>query len=193
MSGRFDDNIQAANNKLVSINVGLPREIEWRGGVVWTSIFKEPVGGTVGIKRLNVDGDRQSDLTVHGGAAKAVYAYPAEHYEAWRRELPDTDLPWGAFGENFTTTGLTESDVRVGDRFRIGSAELIVTQPRTPCFKLTIRFGRADMVKRFLRSGRSGFYLAVTREGEATAGDEISLIASDPAGMTIAESARRAR
>jgi MOSC domain-containing protein YiiM len=173
--------------RVLSINVGLPRELEWRGQLVRTSIFKEPVAGYVRIERLNVAGDRQSDLTVHGGADKAVYAYPAEHYPFWREELPGVDLPWGAFGENLTTTGLMESDLHVGDRLRIGSAELVVTQPRLPCFKLGIRFGRPDMVKRFLRSGRTGFYLAVTQEGEAAAGDEISLIASDPAAVTVSD------
>ncbi len=173
--------------QVLSINVGLPRELEWRGQLVRTSIFKEPVAGRVTIERLNVEGDRQSDLSVHGGADKAVYAYAAEHYPFWRQELPGVDLPWGAFGENLTTTGLTESDLHVGDRLRIGSAELVVTQPRLPCFKLGIRFGRADMVKRFLRSGRTGFYLAVAQEGDAAAGDEISLIASDPAAVTVSD------
>ena len=173
--------------QVLSINVGLPRELEWRGRLVRTSIFKEPVASRVRIERLNVEGDRQSDLSVHGGADKAVYAYPAEHYPFWRQELPGVDLPWGAFGENLTTTGLLESDLHVGDRLRIGSAELVVTQPRLPCFKLGIRFGRADMVKRFLRSGRTGFYLAVVQEGEAAAGDEISLIASDPAAVTVSD------
>ena len=173
--------------QLISINVGLPREVEWRGEVVRTSIFKEPVHGTVRIERLNLDGDRQSDLTVHGGTDKAVYVYPSEHYPFWREQLPDAALPWGAFGENFTTMGLLEDDVHIGDRFQIGSAELVVTQPRMPCFKLGIRFGRADMVKRFLQSGRTGFYLAVIREGEATAGDAIVPIASDPSGVTVSQ------
>ena len=173
--------------QVLSINVGLPRELEWRGQLVRTSIFKEPVASRVRIERLNVEGDRQSDLSVHGGADKAVYAYPAEHYPFWRQELPGVDLPWGAFGENLTTTGLMESALHVGDRLRIGSAELVVTQPRLPCFKLGIRFGRADMVKRFLRSGRTGFYLAVTQEGEAAAGAEISLIANDPAAVTVSD------
>ena len=173
--------------QVLSINVGLPRELEWRGQRVRTSIFKEPAARRVRIERLNIEGDRQSDLSVHGGAEKAVYAYPSEHFPFWRQELPGVDLPWGAFGENLTTTGLMESDLHVGDRLRIGSAELVVTQPRLPCFKLGIRFGRADMVKRFLRSGRTGFYLAVAQEGEAAAGAEISLIASDPAAVTVSD------
>jgi MOSC domain-containing protein YiiM len=175
--------------KIASIKVGLPREVEWQGRTVLTSIFKEPVSGRVRVDRLNLDGDRQSDLTVHGGAHKAVYVYPAEHYPFWREQLGMPDLAPGAFGENFTTEGLLESAVRIGDRLRIGSAEFVVTQPRMPCFKLQIRFGRLDIVRRFLRSGRSGFYLAVTREGEVEKGDEIALAASD--GMTVAETFRR--
>lgn len=175
--------------KIVSINVGLPREVAWQGRTILTSIFKEPVAGPVRVRRLNLDGDRQSDLTVHGGAAKAVYVYPAEHYPFWREQLGEPDLAPGAFGENFTTDGLVEETVRIGDRLRIGSAEFIVTQPRLPCFKLQLRFGRLDIIRRFLRSGRSGFYLAVTREGEVTAGDEIAL--APGGGMTIAEAFRR--
>src|SRR5260370_20195642 len=167
-----------ARMQIISINVGLPREVEWRGRLVETGIFKQPVAGRVRIGRLNVEGDRQADLTVHGGADKAIYVYPSEHYAFWQEELPDIDLPWGTFGENFTTTGLLESDVHIGDRFRAGSSELVVTQPRMPCFKLGIRFGRPDMVKRFLRSGRTGFYLRVEREGDAAAGDAIAPIAT---------------
>lgn len=183
---RLDD-AAAARVKIVAINVGLPREVEWRGRTVRTSIFKAPVAGAIPVRRLNLDGDAQSDLTVHGGVDKAVYVYPAEHYGFWRAELPGVDLPYGAFGENFTTEGLLEDAVRIGDALRAGSAEFVVTQPRMPCFKLGIRFDRSDMVKRFLHSGRSGFYLAVTREGEVTAGDAVSLIsrAADP--ITVAD------
>jgi MOSC domain-containing protein YiiM len=173
--------------RLLSVNVGLPRDVEWRGGTVGTSIFKSPTPGRVRVARLNVEGDQQSDLSVHGGPDKAVYAYPLEHYAFWREELPGTDLPWGVFGENFTTEGLLEGSVRIGDRLRVGSAEFVVTQPRMPCFKLGIRFGRPDMVKRFQRSGRNGFYLAVRQEGEVTAGDSVELIARDEAGVTVAE------
>jgi MOSC domain-containing protein YiiM len=175
--------------QVISINVGLPREVEWRNEIIRTSIYKEPVTGRVRVNRLNIEGDRQSDLTVHGGVNKAVYVYPSEHYEFWRNELPDFELSWGAFGENLTTTGLIEDDVRLGDRFAIGSAEFVVTQPRMPCFKLTIRCGRADMIKRFYRSGRSGFYLAVANEGEIGAGDEIALLSRDDGAITIAEAA----
>src|SRR4051812_35425068 len=176
--------------QVISINVGLPREVEWRDQIVRASIFKQPVSGRVQVDRLNVEGDRQSDLTVHGGVAKAVYVYPSEHYEFWRKELPDADLPWGAFGENLTTTGLFEDAVRVGDRIAIGSAEFVVTQPRMPCYKLTIRFGRADMIKRFYRSGRTGFYLAVAKEGEIGADDEILLLNGDTGAITIADASR---
>src|SRR3989475_8885773 len=140
---RFLD--RSSGMKVVSINVGLPREVRWHGKTVLTSIFKAPVEGSVKVRHLNVEGDRQSDLAVHGGADKAVYVYPAEHYAFWRAELPGVDLPWGAFGENLTTEGLMEDSVHIGDRFRIGSAELVVTQPRMPCFKLGIRFGRPDI------------------------------------------------
>jgi MOSC domain-containing protein YiiM len=172
--------------KLLSVNAGLPREVEWRGEPVRTSIFKEPVPGRVRVGRLNIEGDRQSDLSVHGGEDKAVYAYPSEHYAFWRNELPGMDFPLGAFGENLTTEGLLEGDVHIGDRFRAGSCEFIVTQPRMPCFKLGIRFNRPDMVRRFLRSGRSGFYLAVVREGNVGAGDAIEVVAQDDARVSVA-------
>src|SRR5262245_53588811 len=174
--------------KLLSVNVGLPREVEWDGRIIRTSIFKTPVAGRVVVRKINLDGDEQSDLTVHGGVDKAVYVYPSEHYAFWREELPDADLSWGAFGENFTTEGaLDDSAVHIGDRFRIGSAEFVVTQPRIPCFKLGIRFGRADMVKRFLHSGRNGFYLAVAKEGEVSAGDSIQVLARDENGVTVTD------
>lgn len=172
--------------KLLSVNVGLPREIECKGKIVRTSIFKAPVSGLVRVAKLNVDGDQQSDLTVHGGIDKAVYAYPSEHYPFWREQLPGMELPWGVFGENFTTEGLLE-DTRIGDRFRIGSAEFMVTQPRMPCFKLGIRFNRPDMVKRFLKSGRTGFYLAVFKEGEVAAGNSIELLEQDQHNVTITD------
>jgi MOSC domain-containing protein YiiM len=172
---------------LLSINVGLPRDVEWRGKTVRTSIFKSPVPGRVRVRRLNLEGDQQSDLTVHGGAEKAVYAYPSEHYAFWREELPGTDLPSGAFGENFTTEGLLEGAVHIGDRLRAGTAEFVVTQPRMPCYKLGIRFDRPDMVRRFHDSRRNGFYLAVLQEGEVSAGDSFELIARDEHGVTVAD------
>ncbi|HUL42186.1 MAG TPA: MOSC domain-containing protein [Burkholderiales bacterium] len=173
--------------KLLSVNVGLPREVFWNGKPVRTSIFKAPVNGSVQVAKLNLNGDEQSDLSVHGGADKAVYVYPSEHYPYWREELPEMDLPWAMFGENFTTEGMLEDKVHIGDRIKAGSAEFVVTQPRMPCYKLGIRFGRPDMVKRFLHSGRTGFYLAVLREGEVIAGDPIDLLAHDEHGVTVAD------
>ena len=154
---------------VVSVNVGLPRDVLWRGRAVTTGIFKSPVEGSVRMSTLNLEGDGQADLTVHGGTSKAVYVYPAEHYDFWRGELPDMKLSWGHFGENLTTRGLLEDAVHIGDVFRIGSALTRVTEPRMPCFKLGIRFGRADMVKLFLAARRTGFYLAVLEEGAVEA------------------------
>ena len=136
--------------KVVSLSVGRPREVEWDGNMVLTSIFKAPVDRRLRVTTLNFEGDEQSDLTVHGGVDKAVYVYPSEHYEFWRCELPQMDLPWAVFGENLTTEGLFESDVRIGGHFRVGSAEFVVTQPRLPCYKLGIRFGRMDIICRDL-------------------------------------------
>lgn len=172
--------------KLVSVNVGLPRDVISKSKSVTTAIFKEPVEGRVQLRTLNLDGDRQADLKVHGGIHKAVYAYPAEHYDYWRRELPGVDLPWGMFGENLTVQGMIESDVNIGDQFRIGSAELVVTQPRLPCYKLAVKFGRDDIIKRFLESGRTGFYFAVQNEGEVGAGDSIEMISGDVNALTVA-------
>ncbi len=176
--------------KLISVNVGLPREVLYKGKTVTTGIFKEPVAGRIRLRTLNLDGDRQADLSVHGGPSKAVYAYPSEHYEYWRAELPGMDLLWGMFGENFTTEGLCEESVHIGDRLRIGSAELIVTEPRLPCYKLGIKFGREDIIKRFLLSGRTGFYFAVLREGEVGAGDGIEWMSRDPHEVAVPDITR---
>lgn len=176
--------------KVVSVNVGLPREVTWHGHAVTTGIFKEPVAGRVALRTLNLDGDRQADLTVHGGEHKAVYCYPFEHYDYWKTQLPQQQLPIGMFGENFTTEGLLEESTNLGDRFSLGSAEVVVTQPRLPCYKLGIKFGSDDMVKRFLASRRTGFYLAVTREGEVGAGDEIKEISQDENKVLIADIVR---
>jgi MOSC domain-containing protein YiiM len=173
--------------RVVSLSVGLPREVEWDGHTVLTSIFKAPVNRRLRVTTLNFEGDEQSDLKVHGGVDKAVYAYPSEHYAYWRHELPGMALPWAVFGENLTTEGLLEADVRIGDRFRVGSAEFIVTQPRMPCYKLGIRFGRKDILKRFLKSGRTGFYFAVTTEGEVGASDPIEPIARADEGLTVSD------
>lgn len=159
--------------KLVSVNCGSPREVTWHGRSVSTSIYKSPVGGRIALRRLNLDGDRQADLSVHGGKDKAVYCYPLEHYDYWKSEFPQHELSMGAFGENFTVEGLDEQKVHIGDRFAIGSAEVVVTQPRLPCYKLGIRFESDRIIRDFLKSGRTGFYLAVLREGEVAAGDEI--------------------
>jgi MOSC domain-containing protein YiiM len=171
--------------ELISLNVSLPRDVIWKGRTVTTGIFKEPVAGSVRLRGLNLDGDRQADLSVHGGREKAVYAYPSEHYAYWRSELGRPELTWGMFGENFTTDGLLEKETNIGDKFRIGSALVMVTQPRMPCYKLGIKFGRDDMLKRFLTSLRSGFYFSVLEEGEVAAGDEIKLVARGPNNVTI--------
>jgi MOSC domain-containing protein YiiM len=176
--------------RVVSVNVGKPREVEWKGKIVSTGIFKEPVTGRVAVRRLNLDGDRQADLSVHGGPEKAVYVYPAEHYQFWRNEFPNMELPWSMFGENLTVEGLQEDTVNIGDQFRIGSARVVVTQPRMPCYKLGIKFKRDDILKRFLVSGRSGFYLAVLEEGEVEAGDPITLIKRNENGVTVADITR---
>jgi MOSC domain-containing protein YiiM len=176
--------------KILSVNVGLPREVTWQGKLVTTGIFKKPVSGPVMMRKLNLDGDGQADLTVHGGASKAVYAYPSEHYGYWQTELPGVDLPWGMFGENFTTEGLLEEAIYIGDKFRIGEAEVMVTEPRMPCYKLGIKFGRADIIKRFLASRRTGFYFAVVREGMVGAGDAVELIGREQQKISVADITR---
>ena len=176
--------------KLLSLNLGLPREVPWHKTIVTTGIFKQPVPGRVALRRLNLDGDRQADLRVHGGEYKAVYCYPVEHYAYWKKELPGRDLPFGVFGENFTTEGVLEDSVHLGDSFAVGSAEVVVTQPRLPCYKLGVRFQSDDLVKRFLASARTGFYLAVSREGEVGAGDEIHLLSRDPSAVPVSEITR---
>lgn len=176
--------------RLVSLNTGLPREVAWRGINVTTGIFKQPVEGRVALRRLKLDGDRQADLTVHGGEYKAVYCHPFAHYDYWKRELPGQKLPMGVFGENFTVDGALEDSVHLGDQFSVGTAEVVVTQPRLPCYKLGVRFQSDDMVKRFLASRRTGFYFAVTREGEVGAGDEIKAIDRDPNAVPVSEITR---
>ena len=176
--------------KILSVNVGLPREVAWQGKLVTTGIFKDPVKSPVMLRRLNLDGDGQADLTVHGGVTKAVYAYPSEHYAFWRAELPTMDLPFGMFGENLTTEGLLEDAVYIGDRFRVGETELMVTEPRMPCYKLGIKFGRADIINRFLASRRSGFYFAVTREGMVSARNALELIAREQQDISVADITR---
>jgi MOSC domain-containing protein YiiM len=176
--------------KVLSVSTGLPREVLWRGRIVNTAIFKEPVRGRVALRKLNLDGDQQADLSVHGGEFKAVYCYPVEHYDYWKKELPGWELPLGSFGENFTTEGMLEDSIHIGDQFSIGSAEVVVSLPRLPCYKLGVRFQSDDMVKRFLVSGRTGFYFAVTQEGEVCAGDEIKSSAQDPNAVAVSEITR---
>ena len=176
--------------RVVSVNLGLPRDVVWKGKTVTTGIFKEPVSGPVMVRRLNLDGDRQADLTVHGGPDKAVYAYPAEHYASWQAELGH-ELPWGMFGENLTLEGLPlEDELAIGDRIGVGAAELVACQPRLPCFKLGIRFDDATMVKRFLQARRSGYYLRVAVEGEITAGDTVTLLEPHPERVPVSEVTR---
>lgn len=173
--------------KVLSVNVGLPRAVSWQGKTVSTGIFKEPVAGPVVLRELNLEGDRQADLTVHGGPDKAVYVYPSEHYAYWRPQFPEMDLPWGMFGENLTTEGLAEEQVLIGQRFQIGSAELMVTEPRLPCYKLGLKFGRPDIIKRFLASRRTGFYFRVIREGTVKAGDTIEVIRRVQSEISVAD------
>ena len=165
----------------------MPREVMWKGMTVQTGIFKEPVDGPVVVGPLNLAGDQQADLTVHGGEQKAIYGYPAEHYEYWRRELPDIAFSWGKFGENLTTVGLLEDTLYVGDHLRLGSAVLRVTQPRMPCYKLALKFERDDMIKRFLLSGRSGFYFSVIEPGIVSAGSEVEILSRDPNRVSVAD------
>ena len=172
---------------LISVQVGIPRTVLRDGQEVSTGIFKSPVAKRLRLRALNLEGDQQADLSVHGGQDKAVYAYPSEHYPFWNKELPGVDLPWGVLGENFTTAGLLESDVCLGDRFTIGTAEVVVTQPRIPCFKLNLKFDRDDMIKRFLASRRTGFYLRVLREGEVGAGDEIIRVHQDENRVSVSD------
>ena len=176
--------------KLVSVNVGLPREVEWKGRTVSTGIFKEPLNGRIIARRENLDGDRQADLTVHGGPYKAIYAYPVEHYDFWRSELPEVEFHWGKFGENFSVSGFNEETLNIGDLFSIGSAKVMVTQPRLPCYKLALKFNRDDMLKRFVDSRKTGFYFSVTQEGEVGAGDEIIQLARDENNVTVADIVR---
>ena len=176
--------------RVLSVNVGLPREVTWKEQPVTTGIFKEPVDGPVRIRTLNLEGDRQADLKVHGGWEKAVYAYPSEFYELWRQERPELDFPWGKFGENLTIEGLLDGEVNVGDCFRVGSALLIVTEPRLPCFKLGIKMGRDEFVAEFLERDLLGFYFAVVQEGIVEAGDPIVEVSRDPRGFKVTEVTR---
>lgn len=176
--------------KILSVNVSLPKEIDFEGQKVITGIFKEPIKGRIMLRTLNLDGDNQADLTVHGGADKAVYAYPIEHYEFWYKVYPDIEMPNGMFGENFTIEGLMEAEVNVGDVFEIGSAKVIATQPRMPCYKLGVKFGRMDVLKKFLASSRSGIYFKVLEEGGVGAGDPIIQTKKDSNRVSISDIVR---
>lgn len=176
--------------RIVAVSVGLPREVTWKGQTVTTGIFKAPVDGPVALRRHNLEGDRQADLSVHGGPTKAVYLYPTQHYGYWRDELGDDELVWGSFGENLTVDGLDEENVCIGDEFQVGSARVVVTEPRMPCYKLAIRFNRADMVKRFLTSQRTGLYFGVVQEGVIEAGDDLERVVEHPAGLRVADVTR---
>jgi MOSC domain-containing protein YiiM len=173
--------------RVISVNVGLPKTVQWRDQTVTTGIFKSPVEGPVTLREHNLDGDRQADLSVHGGPTKAAYVYSTQHYTYWRQELPDVEMEWGHFGENFTVDGMDEKATYIGDEFSVGTARVVVTEPRMPCFKLSVRFGRTDIVKRFLQSQRSGFYLGVVEEGQVQAGDAFELLSKHPDELSVAD------
>ena len=173
--------------KVLSVNVALPRLVAWKGQTFKTGIFKKPVAAPVMMRQLDLDGDRQADLSVHGGPYKAVYAYPSEHYAVWRKELPEMELPWGQFGENLTTEGMSEKDTHIGDVLRVGQATVQVTQPRVPCLKLAAKFQRDDILQRFVQSGRSGFYFSVIEEGLVAAGDAIEQLQEDENGISVSD------
>jgi MOSC domain-containing protein YiiM len=176
--------------KLLSMNVGLPRKVLFNGQIITTAIFKDPVKRPIMLGKLNLDGDKQADLTLHGGVDKALCSYPAEHYDYWRKQFPNMDLIWGMFGENFTTEGLMEDAVNIGDQFQIGSAKLVATQPRMPCYKLGVRFGRMDVIRRFMASRRPGIYFKVLQEGQVEAGDKIKIIRKDENNVTVKDIVR---
>ena len=176
--------------KVLSVNVGLPRKVLFNGQTITTAIFKDPVKGPVMLRKINLDGDKQADLTVHGGVDKAVYSYPAEHYDYWRKQYPNIDIIWGMFGENFTTEGLMEDTVNIGDQVQIGSAKLVATQPRMPCYKLGVRFGLMEIIRRFLSSGRPGIYFKVLKQGEVKTGDKIEIIEKDKNNVSVKDIVR---
>jgi MOSC domain-containing protein YiiM len=176
--------------EIVSVNVSIPKVIKRDGHEILTGIFKSAVQGPVIVRKLNLDGDQQADLKVHGGVYKAVYAYPAEHYPFWGSVYPQRELPWGMFGENLTTVGMNESSMCIGDQVRIGTAMLQVTQPRVPCFKLAAKFDDDEIIDTFFASGRSGMYFSVVQEGQLQAGDKIDVVHRDPARFSIQEALR---
>lgn len=169
---------------VLSTNIGQPKEVLWQGRPVTTGIYKEPVN-SITVTKFCVEGDTVSDLTVHGGESKAVYGYPSEHYEFWRKEFPKMNMTWGMFGENITTEGLFENELMIGSQYRIGSALLEVTEPRIPCYKLGMKFGTTTMIQRFMKSRKSGFYFTVSREGTIKPGDQITLENTSDSGYSI--------
>lgn len=173
--------------KLLAVSVSQPKEVPYRDGTLVTGIYKELINDRVMLRNLGLDGDGQADLNAHGGIYKAAYVYPDEHYAYWSSELERDDFTFGQFGENFTVEGMLETDVNVGDLYRIGEAIVQVTQPRVPCFKLAHKLGIPSFVKTFLKANRSGFYLRVLEEGTVGAEDDIELIKADPVGMSVAE------
>lgn len=176
--------------QVLSVNVGQPRAVFWKGRTVVTGIFKEPVAGRIAVRQLNLEGDRQADLTVHGGPEKAIYAYPREYYPFWWEQFPEMEITWGMFGENLTVEGLLDETVHIGDHFQVGTAHVVVTQPRLPCYKLGLKFGRDDILKRFLQSKLTGFYFAVLKEGEVAAGEPIQLLHRDEHQVKVADITR---
>jgi ferredoxin-NADP reductase/MOSC domain-containing protein YiiM len=173
--------------RLLSVNVGLPRDIAWRGRTVHTAIWKDPVQGRRMVRRLNIDGDGQGDLAGHGGEHRAVFVYQIESYRYWQDRLRRTDFTYGQFGENFTVDGLSDDEVCVGDRYRIGEALFEVTQPRVTCYRVGIRMNESQMAALLTSSGKPGFYFRALQEGEVEAGDEIVKVADGPERMTVAE------
>lgn len=171
--------------RILSVNVGLPRSVEWGGRMITTGIFKQPVAGPVSLGLLNFAGDGQADLTVHGGPDKAVYAYDYSHYTYWRHQIARNNWTPGLFGENLTTDCLLESEVRIGDLFRVGSALLRAVQPRLPCYKLNVRFADPGMTRHFAHAGRSGIYFRVVEPGAVQAGDAMTLLEVANTDITI--------
>jgi MOSC domain-containing protein YiiM len=175
--------------KVLSTNIGQPKEVLWQGVKVKTGIYKEPVEA-ISIRKFFVEGDNVSDLRVHGGESKAVYGYPSEHYEFWGNEYPALTMNWGMFGENITTEGLLEKEILIGSVYRIGTALLRITEPRMPCFKLAAKFGSVDVIRRFMKSRKPGFYFAVLEEGIVKSGDAISMEREGEPGYTLVDEVR---
>ena len=171
--------------ELVSVNVAVPKVVNINGKDVLTGIYKTPVQEATWVKLLGVDGDNQADKKVHGGPHQTVYCYPSEHYDFWQGTLSQKDLSAATFGENFTTFGLNESNLFIGDVFQIGEAAFQVTMPRIPCFKLVHKLGDKTMIKQFLHSGRSGFYCRVLKEGKVKAGDAINMVNRDQQAISV--------